>query len=127
MGTRRCWRCSGNRRYVDGDVARAYLGDKLLTDDFYNSQPFEIGLRRYGPNAYQDGIVLKILPLRQDAPIYITDPSQLKFGDNHTALTLDGVDSGRWPSPPGGWPAEQRPCAAITYGRRNQFHRPIAW
>ena len=75
-----------------GDVARAYLGDKLLNDDFYNGRPFEIGLRRFGPAAFQEGLVLKILPLRQDAPIYLTDPSKLKYGDNHTALSLDGVE-----------------------------------
>jgi hypothetical protein len=78
-------------RYT-GDVARAYHADKLLADDFYHARPFEIGLRRYGPAVYQDGLVLKILPLREDAPIYITDRSQLKFDNNHTALTLDGVD-----------------------------------
>ncbi|MGA2870653.1 MAG: hypothetical protein ABSF34_16010, partial [Verrucomicrobiota bacterium] len=78
-------------RYT-GDVLRAYHGDKLLTDDFYNARPFEIGLRRYGSGMYQDGIVLKILPLRQDAPIYFTDPSKLKFDENHAALALEGVD-----------------------------------
>ena len=78
-------------RYT-GDVLRAYHADTLLDDDFYNTRPFEIGLRRYGPAVYQDGLVLKILPLREDAPIYITDRSQLKFYENHTALTLDGVD-----------------------------------
>jgi beta-galactosidase len=78
-------------RYT-GDVLRAYHADTLLDDDFYHARPFEIGLRRYGRAVYQDGLVLKILPLREDAPIYITDRSQLKFDDNHTALTLDGVD-----------------------------------
>ena len=78
-------------RYT-GDAIRAYLGDKLVEDDFYNTRPFEISLRRCDPAVYQDGLVLKILPLRDDAPIYITDRSKLKFGDNHTALTLDGVD-----------------------------------
>jgi hypothetical protein len=78
-------------RYT-GDVARAYHADKLLADDFYHARPFEIGLRRYGPAVYQDGLVLKILPLREDAPIYITDRSQLKFNENHVALALDGVD-----------------------------------
>ena len=78
-------------RYT-GDVLRAYHGEKLLDDDFYHARPFEIGLRRYGPAVYQDGLVLKILPLREDAPIYITDRSQLKFNDNHTALTLDEID-----------------------------------
>jgi hypothetical protein len=78
-------------RYA-GDVIRAYHGDQLIADDFYNARPFEVGLRRYGPAVYQDGLVLKILPLRQDAPIYLTDPSQLKFDDKQTALALDGVD-----------------------------------
>jgi hypothetical protein len=41
---------------------------------------------------YQDGLVLKILPLREDAPIYITDRSQLRYDDNHVALSLAGVD-----------------------------------
>ena len=57
-----------------------------------NGRPFEIGLRRYGPAAFQEGLVLKILPLRETAPIYLTDPSKLKYGDNHTALSLDGVE-----------------------------------
>jgi hypothetical protein len=78
-------------RYT-GDVIRAYHGDKLLTDDFYHARPFEIGLRRYGPAVYQDGVALKILPLREDAPIYITDRSQLKYDDKHTGLTLAGVE-----------------------------------
>jgi beta-galactosidase len=78
-------------RYT-GDVLRAYHADKLLDDDFYDARSFEIGLRRYGRALYQDGLVLKILPLREDAPIYITDRSQLKFNDDHTALALDGVD-----------------------------------
>ena len=78
-------------RYT-GDVIRAYLGDQLLTDDFYHARAFEIGLRRYGAGVYRDGIVLQILPLREDAPIYLTDRSKLKFSDSYTALSLDGVD-----------------------------------
>jgi hypothetical protein len=78
-------------RYT-GDVIRAYLGDHLVDDDFYNARPFEISLRRCGPAVYQEGLVLKILPLREDAPIYLTDRSKLKFSDSRTAVTLDGVD-----------------------------------
>jgi len=80
------------RVHYTGDVLRAYHADTLLDDDFYHARAFEIGLRRYGPAVYSDGLVLKILPLREDAPIYITDRSQLKFNDNHTALSLAGVD-----------------------------------
>jgi hypothetical protein len=80
------------RVHYTGDVLRAYHADTLLDDDFYHARPFEIGLRRYGPAVYSDGLTIKILPLREDAPIYITDRSQLKYDDNHVALSLTGVD-----------------------------------
>jgi hypothetical protein len=54
-----------------GDIARFYLGDQLITDDFYHGAPWEIGLRNI-PNG-QNGFELKILPLRQDAPIYLAE------------------------------------------------------
>ncbi|MGA3373511.1 MAG: beta-galactosidase [Terracidiphilus sp.] len=78
-------------RYT-GDVARAYLGGKLIADDFYHARPFEIGLRRFGAAAYQQELLLKILPLREDAPVYVQDRSGLQFNAAHTALTLDGID-----------------------------------
>jgi len=78
-------------RYT-GDVIRAYLGDQLLDDDFYNARPFEISVRRCGAAVYQDGLVIKILPLRENALIYLTDSSKLKFNDSHVALSLDGVE-----------------------------------
>jgi hypothetical protein len=37
--------------------------------------------------------MLKILPLREDSPVYITDRSQLKFDpQTHTALSLGSVE-----------------------------------
>jgi len=76
-----------------GDILRAYQGEKLLADDFYAARPLEIGIHRFGPSIYQDGLLLKILPLREDAPVYITDRSQLKFDpQTHTALSLGSVE-----------------------------------
>jgi hypothetical protein len=49
-------------------------------------------LRRFGRAGYQDGLLLKILPLPEDAPIYISERSQIRFEGNHTALSLDIVD-----------------------------------
>jgi beta-galactosidase len=81
------------RIHYTGDVLRAYQGDQLLADDFYHARPFEIGLRRFSPTVYQDGLLLKILPLREDAPVYITDRSALKFDDQtHTALSLGTIE-----------------------------------
>lgn len=47
-----------------GDVARVYLGDKLLTDNFYNGKPMVVGLKRYAPEIYEQQLTLKILPLQ---------------------------------------------------------------
>jgi hypothetical protein len=42
----------------------------LITDDFYHGAPWEIGLRNIPKG--QNGFELQILPLREDAPIYLS-------------------------------------------------------
>ena len=60
----------------EGDVARIYAGDHLLTDNFYNGAPWVIGLP-----GMQSGLNLNltILPLRRDAPVYIPLGSRPEF------------------------------------------------
>lgn len=53
-----------------GDVARLYAGSRLLSDDFYKGTTWEIGLKRFGPDLAQ-GLDLRVMPLRKDAPIYL--------------------------------------------------------
>ena len=54
-----------------GDIARIYAGGRLITDDFYHGAPWEIGLLNIPAADLKRGLELKILPLRQDAPIYL--------------------------------------------------------
>jgi beta-galactosidase len=54
-----------------GDIARLSSGGKLLEDDFYNGLPWRIGLKRFAGELAADSLRLEILPLRQDAPIYL--------------------------------------------------------
>jgi hypothetical protein len=54
-----------------GDIARLFAGDRLITDDFYHGAPWEIGLRNIPAADLEKGLRLEILPLRQDAPIYL--------------------------------------------------------
>ena len=54
-----------------GDAGRAYIGDEFVNDNFYNGKTWEIGINRFAPEILEQGIIVKILPLRQDAPIYI--------------------------------------------------------
>lgn len=57
-------------RYV-GDVGRLYDGALLLDDNFFSGTVWQIGIKRFSPEALAKGLDLKILPLRQDAPIYL--------------------------------------------------------
>jgi beta-galactosidase len=76
------------RLHYTGDVARLYLGDRLLTDNFYNGNVFDLGLRRFAPEVRQQELLLKILPLRKDAPILLPADAGPKFGDAESAVVL---------------------------------------
>jgi hypothetical protein len=54
-----------------GDIARLYAGSRLITDDFYHGTAWEIGLRNIPAADLEKGLSLEVLPLRQDAPIYL--------------------------------------------------------
>ncbi|MBX3751738.1 MAG: beta-galactosidase, partial [Opitutaceae bacterium] len=63
-------------RYT-GNVARVYLGDKLIMDDFYNGLPLELDLSRLAADLASKELTVAILPLPKDAPIYFSDPTAL--------------------------------------------------
>jgi len=74
-----------------GDAARLYAGARLLDDNFYKGTPFRFPLWRLTPAELREGLVLKILPLRQDAPIYLPPGSRPPFDGNGEALQLQRV------------------------------------
>jgi hypothetical protein len=55
----------------DGDVARLISGGELLDDNFYNGEPWSVGLDRFRSQIEKSGLELDILPRRADAPIFI--------------------------------------------------------
>jgi hypothetical protein len=75
----------------EGDVGRAYIGDRLIADDFYDGRPWEIGLRRFAPSILGGNLTLKILPLRKDAPIYIAPEKKPAFAENDEAIRVRGI------------------------------------
>jgi hypothetical protein len=74
-----------------GDVARLYSAHHLLTDDFYNGQPWLIGLDRFLDRRGSNTFELSILPLRQDAPVYFEIPDPLSFSPNGQVDKLDSL------------------------------------
>ncbi|MNW43938.1 Beta-galactosidase precursor [compost metagenome] len=49
----------------DGDVAAAYLGDRMLTDHIHYGQPWEIGLKQACHELENHPLQLSVTPLRQ--------------------------------------------------------------
>lgn len=78
-------------RYV-GDVARVTLDGKVLTDDFYNGNAFDVGLWRDAPGILHGDLRVAILPLRKDAPIFMAPAARPDFGGSKAALSLDKVE-----------------------------------
>ncbi len=77
-------------RYV-GDVARLTLNGKLIEDNFYCGREFDLGLNRCAPEILNGDLQLEILPLRQDAPIFLEPKARPDFGADKTLLKLQSV------------------------------------
>ncbi len=77
-----------------GDVARLYAGERLITDDFYHGAPWEIGLRNIPAADRERGLRLEILPLRLEAPVYLavdTGPGASKEGQAAKLIEVKAV------------------------------------
>ena len=75
-----------------GDVARLYANGKLLTDNFYNGAPWIVGLDRI-PCRDWEHLELKILPLRNQAPIYLPDGARPAASPTGQIATLEQVQA----------------------------------
>ncbi len=66
----------------EGDVARLTDGGRLLDDNFWNGQPWRIGLARFLAPDGAGRFHLSILPLRKDAPVYFELAAPPQFDAN---------------------------------------------
>lgn len=78
-------------QYV-GDVARIVLNGRLITDDFYNGNAFDFGLRRPAAELSGGDLEVEILPLRKDAPIYTAAKARPDFGSSNSLVALERVE-----------------------------------
>ena len=75
----------------EGDVARLYAGDRFLDDNFYKGTTFEYGLWRLTPQELQQGLDLKILPLRQDTALFLEKSARPDFTGNQDVLKIKSI------------------------------------
>ncbi len=86
------------RLHYVGDVARFTLNGRLLVDDFYNGNAFDLGLRRYAPEILGGDLRIAILPLRKDAiaggrqRIFMADSARPDFGGATSMAAVRGAD-----------------------------------
>jgi beta-galactosidase len=82
------------RLHYRGDVARVLIGGRFITDDFYNGKVFDLGLQRHAAElaAANGELSVAILPLRPDAPIFLSDGEWPKAEDGGAVATLDRVE-----------------------------------
>ncbi|MFE2943062.1 beta-galactosidase [Streptomyces sp. NPDC059255] len=57
-----------------GDVARAFIGGRLVADHFWHGPAWDIGLRRHAAAAVEHGVEIRVLPLGRASGVYV-DPS----------------------------------------------------
>ncbi len=76
-----------------GDAGRLYLDGQLIADDFYNGKPWEIGLKRFAPQILEKSLILKLLPLSKDAPVYIAPQYRPDFHAASEVLELRGMQA----------------------------------
>lgn len=54
-----------------GDAGRAHVGGRLVADQFWYGPAWEIGLRRFREEVLEHGIEIRLLPLAEDAPVFV--------------------------------------------------------
>ena len=75
----------------EGDIARVYVDSKLFTDNFYDGMPWNVGLGSLVARGGDPELELRILPLRQDAPIYLPSGTRPAFPPNGEIAKLREV------------------------------------
>ncbi len=75
----------------EGDLARLSANHKLLDDDFYNGEPWMVGLSRFLARDGSGKFELSILPLRKDPPVYFEFPQPLQFGPDGQIDKLNSI------------------------------------
>lgn len=74
-----------------GDAARYYFDGKFITDNFYNGTSFDLGLWRLGAGASDKELLVKVLPMKKDAAIYLNEPAKLDFANADSIAKVLGT------------------------------------
>jgi hypothetical protein len=74
-----------------GDSARLERSGRLLDDDFFNGEPWLVGLGRYAAKNRLPPLQLEILPIRSDAPVYLPPAGADQLAGKEQTVKLNGL------------------------------------
>ncbi|MER7370794.1 beta-galactosidase, partial [Nonomuraea wenchangensis] len=74
-----------------GDAGRAHVGGRLVADQFWYGPAWEIGLRRFREEILEHGIEVRLLPLREDAPVFVSPKARPAAYPGGSVLELRSV------------------------------------
>ncbi|HWT35441.1 MAG TPA: beta-galactosidase [Paraburkholderia sp.] len=74
-----------------GDIGRLFSGADMIDDHFYNGLPWQIGMRNVTIDTQQP-LMLTVLPLRADAPIYLDARHDPRVDTNDQIAAVQSVD-----------------------------------
>lgn len=57
-----------------GDIAHAFLNSRMISDNFHNGAPWEIGLRELAGELREEPMVIAITPLKEGANVKVESP-----------------------------------------------------
>lgn len=75
-----------------GDVARAYVGGRLVADHFWYGPEWEIGLRRFAAEVREHGVEIRVLPRPAGSAVHVDPTVRAQY---QKALRTASVDTAR--------------------------------
>ncbi|WP_431929089.1 beta-galactosidase [Nonomuraea jabiensis] len=88
-----------------GDVGRAYVGDRLVSDHFWHGRTWDIDLTPWRDDVAGQGVRLELLPWRRDTGVWV-DPAVRDVPDGIAVASAEVVRVGRVVLHPAGSSAE---------------------
>ncbi|CAG9233458.1 Beta-galactosidase [Paraburkholderia sabiae] len=76
--------------HYTGDIGRLFSGADMIDDHYYNGLPWQIGVRNVAIDPQQP-LILTVLPLRADAPIYIDARYDPRIDSNDQVAEVQSV------------------------------------
>ncbi|NUT47429.1 MAG: beta-galactosidase [Saccharothrix sp.] len=74
-----------------GDVARAYVGGRLVADHFWHGPTWEIGLRHFADEVAAHGVEIRVLPRPADNAVYVDRSVRGRYEAALHAASVDTV------------------------------------